>query len=285
MEISYYPGCSLQSSAKEYKLSTELICKQLGIELIEIDDWNCCGALEVSSLNSTLALSLVARNLKITSLQSAKLAVSCNACLNNLLSVQHKLSTNKELRQKINKILNCEFREIEIKHILDLLWTNVGLEKIEENAKKDLKGLKTVSYYGCLSVRPSNIMKSDDPDNPIRLDRIVSILGGEPLEFTNKTKCCGGGILMTYRDKAMKMGEQILTEAGERGAACILTACPLCQLALETVSQKVNAGRDGHKIPILYFTQLIGLAFGIEPNKLGLNRNLVSPEAVIKFIG
>lgn len=285
MEISYYPGCSLQSSAKEYQMSAEVVCKHLGMELIEIEDWNCCGALEVSSLNSTLAMSLVARNLKITSERSDKLAVACNACLNNLVSVQHKLSSNEELRQKISRMLNYEFREIEIKHILDLIWNDVGLDVIEKSVKKELKGLKTVSYYGCLSVRPSKIMKSDDPDNPTRLDDIISILGGEPLEFTSKTKCCGGGILMTYRDKALKMAEEILSEAHERGAQCILTACPLCQMTLETVSQKANISPNGDKIPILYFTQLMGLSFGIEPKKLGLHKNLVSPETVIKSIG
>ncbi|MEJ2271004.1 MAG: heterodisulfide reductase-related iron-sulfur binding cluster [Candidatus Bathyarchaeota archaeon] len=218
MEIPYYPGCSLQSTAKEYNMSAEVVCKHLGMELIEIEDWNCCGALEVSSLNSTLATSLVARNLKITSERSDKLAVACNACLNNLISVQHKLSSNEELRQKICGMLDYEFREIEIKHILDLIWKDIGLDVIEKNVQKELKDLKTVSYYGCLSVRPSKLMNSDDPDNPTRLDDIVSVLGGEPLEFTSKTKCCGGGILMTYRDKATKMAEDILSEAGERGA-------------------------------------------------------------------
>jgi heterodisulfide reductase subunit B len=282
--ISYYPGCSLKSTAKEYQMSAKTVCKHLGMELVEIEDWNCCGALEVSSLNSTLALALVARNLKITSEKSDKLAVACNACLNNLLLVQHKLSSNEEMKQKISEMLNYEFRNIEIKHILDLLWQDVGLDIIGKNVKKELDGLKTVSYYGCLSVRPSKIMKSDDPDDPTRLDEIVSILGGKPLEFTSKTKCCGGGILMTYRDKAFKMTEEILTEAGERGAQCILTACPLCQMTLETVSQKVNAGSNGEKIPILYFTQLMGLSFGIEPKKLGLQKNLVSPEPIIKAL-
>lgn len=284
MAVSYYPGCSLKSTAKEYQMSAETVCKHLGMELIEIEDWNCCGALEVSSLNSTLALALVARNLRITSEKSDKLAVACNACLNNLLLVQYKLSRNEELRQIICKMLNYEFREIEIKHILDLIWEDVGIDNIGKNVKKKLNGLKTVSYYGCLSVRPSKIIKSDDPDNPTRLDEIVSILGGEPLEFTGKTKCCGGGILMTYRDQAFKMTEQILTEARERGVQCILTACPLCQMTLETVSQKVKTGPNGQKIPILYFTQLMGLSFGIEPKKLGLHKNLVSPEPVIKAL-
>ncbi len=282
MEYQYYPGCSLETSAKEYQLSAEMVCKKLGIELKEIDNWNCCGALEVSSLNSTLALALPARNLKIASEKSDRLVVSCNACLNNLIAVQRKLSENEEFKQKISRLLNYEFREIKIEHLLDLIWNEIGLQKIGESVEKPLNGLKTVSYYGCLSVRPSKILKSDDPDNPTRIDEIVSVLGGEPLEFTSKTKCCGGGILMTYRNTSMKLTEQILAEANQRGAQCIVVTCPLCHMTLETLTGKVKT--DGRKIPVLYFTQLIGLSFGIEPAKLGLSKNLVSPKAVINTI-
>ncbi len=281
MEIPYYPGCSLESTAKEYQLSAKAVCKELDIELVELEDWSCCGALEVSSLNSTLSLVLPARNLKIASAHSDKLAVTCNACFNNLVKAQHQIAENADLKQKINKILDYEFREIQIKHILDLFVNDVGLQRIEETVKKPLKGLKTVAYYGCLMVRPSKILRSDDPDDPKHIDEIVSVLGGEPLEFTSKTKCCGGGVIMTYKQTATKLTEQILVEAAERGAQCILVTCPLCHMALESLSGKVKTAK---KIPIIYFTQLMGLAFGIEPDKLGLNRNMVSPTPVIDFI-
>ncbi len=274
----------MESTAEEYDMSSRIVCKQLGIELVEIEDWNCCGALEVSSLDSALSLALPARNLKIVSNASDKLAVACNACLNNLIAVQHKLSTDEELRQKISRILDYEFREIEVVHLLDLLWNEVGLEKIGERAERPLNGLKTVSYYGCLSLRPSKIIRSDDPDNPTRIDEIVAILGGEPLEFVGKTKCCGGGLLMTYRDVALKLTEQILTEASQRGAQCIVVTCPLCHMTLETLSDKIKTVPDRHKVPVLFFTQLIGLSFGVDTRKLGLHRNLISPEPVINSI-
>lgn len=282
MEFQYYPGCSLESSAKEYQLSAEAVCKKLGIDLIEIDNWNCCGALEVSSLNSTLGLALPARNLKIASEKSDRLVVSCNACLNNLVNVQHKLASNEELKQKISKLLNYEIREIKIEHLLDLVWNEIGLQKIGDSVVKPLNGLKTVSYYGCLSVRPSKILKSDDPDNPTRVDEMVSVMGGEPLEFTSKTKCCGGGVLMTYRNTSAELTKEILTEANQRGAQCILVTCPLCHMTLETLTSKVKT--DGRKIPVLFFTQLLGLAFGIEPDKLGLGKNMISPKEVIAAI-
>jgi heterodisulfide reductase subunit B len=264
-------------------MATDAVCKKLGIELVEIEDWNCCGALEVSSLDPMLSFILPARNLKIASESSDKLVIACNACLNNVLTVQHKMSEDKELKKKICKTLDYKFREIEITHLLDFIWKEAGLERIEEFVERPLNGLKTVSYYGCLSVRPSKIIKSEDPDNPTRLDEIVSALGGEPLEFTSKTKCCGGGLLLTYRETALKLTEQILTEADQRGARCILVTCPLCHMTLETLTDKVKTS-SGRKIPILFFTQLIGLSFGIEPTELGLHKNLVSPKEIIDFI-
>ncbi len=283
MEVSYYPGCSLESTAKEYQSSAEEVCKKLDIDLVEIEDWNCCGALEVSSLNPTLSLALPARNLKIASETSDKLVVACNACLNNLLTVQHKLSSNEEMKQKISSVLNYEFRQIKIEHLLDLIWNEIGLEKIEERVEKPLNGLKTVSYYGCLAVRPSKIVKSDDPYNPTHLDEIVSVLGGDPLEFTCKTKCCGGVLLMTYRDTAIELTKQILTEASQRDAQCILVTCPLCHMTLETLTGKVKSDLN-NEVPILFFTQLLGLSLGIEPKKLALQKNLISTEKVINSI-
>ena len=142
-----------------------------------------------------------------------------------------------------------------------------------------------VFYPSSPQTRGSKIMKSDDPDDPTRLDEMVSSLGGEPLEFTGKTKCCGGGILMTYRKTATKLAEEILTEALNRGAQCILVTCPLCHMTLESLANKVKTESGKAKIPILYFTQLMGLSFGIDPKKLGLHKNIVSPKAVLNHLG
>ncbi len=285
MEISYYPGCSLESSAKEYQSSTNAVCQRLGVDLVEIQDWNCCGALEVSSLNPLLSLALPARNLKIASEESDKLVVTCNACLNNLVKVQWRLSRNGELKNKINQLLNYDFREIEIKHLLDLILNDIGLEKVKEHVQRPLKGLKTVSYYGCLIVRPSKILNFDDPDDPESLDKLVSNLGGDPLEFFGKTKCCGGGLLMTHQNMAFELTKEIVVEAEERGAQCIIVTCPLCHMALETLQNKIMAKMDSKReIPILYFTQLMGLSFGIPPKELGLHKNMIPTNSVIDFV-
>jgi heterodisulfide reductase subunit B len=285
MKVSYYPGCSLESSAKEYQISANAVCEKLDIELVEIEDWNCCGALEVSSLNPLLSLALPARNLKIASEESDKLVVTCNACLNNLVKVQWKLFNNGGLKDKINKLLNYEFREIEIKHLLDLIVNGIGLEKVKERVQKPLNGLKTVSYYGCLIVRPSKILNFDDPDDPESLDKLVLSLGGAPLEFFGKTKCCGGGLLMTHENVAFELTKEIIAEAEERGAQCITVTCPLCHMALESLQHKILAKIDRKReIPVLYFTQLMGLSFGIPPKELGLHKNMISTKSVIDFV-
>lgn len=285
MRVSYYPGCSLESSAKEYQLSANAVCQRLDIELVEIDDWNCCGALEVSSLDPLLSLALPARNLKIASEESDKLVVTCNACLNNLLKVQWKLSENGKLRDKISQLLNYEFREIEIKHLLDLILNDITLERVKEHVQKPLKGLKTVSYYGCLIVRPSKILNFDDPDDPELLDKLILSLDGEPLEFFSKTKCCGGGLLMTHRNIALKLTKDIIAEAEERGAQCITVTCPLCHMTLETLQRKAMAKIHAKReIPVLYFTQLMGLSFGISPKELGLHKHMISTKSVIDFV-
>ncbi len=285
MEVSYYPGCSLESSAKEYQQSTNAVCGKLGIDLIEIKDWNCCGALEVSSLNPLLSLALPARNLKIASEQSNNLVVTCNACLNNLVKVQWKIFNKENLRNTINRLFDYEFRKIEIKHLLSLIIDDVGLKSLGEHVQKPLNGLKTVSYYGCLIARPSKILCFDDPDDPESLDKLVLSLGGEPLEFFGKTKCCGGGLLMTHENMAFELTKEIIAEADERGAQCITVTCPLCHMALETLQPKImDKIKSKRKIPILYFTQLMGLSFGIPPKDLGLHKNMISTKTVIDFV-
>lgn len=285
MKVSYYPGCSLETSAKEYQMSAKAVCERLEIELIELEDWNCCGALEVSSMNPILSLALPARNLKIAAENSSILTVACNACLNNLAKVQWKLRNDGELMKEVTKLVDCEFSELKIKHLLDLVLNDIGLERVKECVQRPLQGLKTVSYYGCLIVRPSKILGFDDPDDPESLDKLVQTLGGDPLEFFSKTKCCGGGLLMTHEDIALQLTKEIITEANEREAQCIITTCPLCNMALETLQHKaMEKIENKREIPVLYFTQLMGLSFGIPPKELGLTKNMISTRRLVDSI-
>ncbi|MFH1448918.1 MAG: CoB--CoM heterodisulfide reductase iron-sulfur subunit B family protein [bacterium] len=287
MTIGYYPGCTLHSTAKEYELSTKAVFANLDAELEELKDWNCCGAVEASSVNPLLALSLSARNVAIAAKDWTKIVVPCPACLSNLLKVEDELMAHPEIKPKLEDIIGQEIPEnkLEIKHPLDIIINDIGLDKIKERIKKPLAGLKVAAYYGCLLVRPSRITQFDNPEDPKSLGEIITALGAENLNFPYKTKCCGGSLLMTNEDLTIQMTKNILLSAKDIGAQCIVTVCSMCQMALETLYAKVESASNVKlDIPVVYFTQLIGLAFGFEPKKLGLHKNLVCAEKLVSAV-
>lgn len=285
MKLGYYPGCTLYSTAKEYNLSTISVFKSLGIELAEISDWNCCGAIEAASLNYLLSIALPARNLTIASREYQTLIMPCSACLANHTKAFKELKGDPVLQERIKKIINAEIKDIELKHPLDVLVNDIDMEKIKEKIKKPLNGLKVVSYYGCVLVRPSRVMQFDNPENPQYLDKIITALGAESLPYDFKTKCCGGALMLTNEDLTLQMSKNILVSAKEIGAQCIVLLCPMCHLTLESLSFKLELKlKLNLEMPILYFTQLIGLGFGINPKLLGLNKNLISTYKLVKSI-
>jgi heterodisulfide reductase subunit B len=288
MKAGYYPGCSLHSSAKEYNLSARLVLGKLGIELEEIPDWNCCGAVEASSLNHLLALSLPARNLALAAKVNKKtLVMSCTACLLNSLKAQEEMKKNADLKKTITEIIGSEIREdLQIKHFLQIIIEQSSLEEIAKLTQIPLQNIKIAPYYGCVIVRPSELMKFDHPESPTSLDRIITALGGICLPYQHKTKCCGGALLLTNEEICLEMVKGILEEAKQLTAHCVIVLCPMCHMALENlypkVEKKYNLNLD---FPILHFTQLIGLAFGFKPKELGLDRNLISPQKLVEEVG
>ena len=287
MKIGYYPGCTLHSTAKEYDLSTKAVFGHLDSEIEELRDWNCCGAVEASSINPLLALALSARNVAIAAKTTSKVVVPCPACLLNLLRVEDEVAAHPELKPKLEDIIGQEISgdKLEIRHPLDIIINDIGLDKIKEKVKKPLVGLKVAAYYGCLLVRPSRITQFDNPEDPQSLGKVVAALGAENLSFPYKTECCGGSLLMTNEDLTLQMTENILISAKEIGAQCIVTGCSMCQMALETLYSKIEAKyKVTLDMSLVYFTQLMGLAFGFSPKKLGLHKNLVSAKRLIQAI-
>lgn len=286
MPIGYYPGCTLHSTAKEYDLSTKAIFRSLEAELQELADWNCCGAVEASSLSPLLSLALSARNVAIAAKDYPQIVIPCPACLLNLRKVGDELKSHPELKPKLEDIIGEELpvNKLKIKHPLDIIINDIGLDRVKEKVKKPLDGLKVAAYYGCLLIRPSRITQFDNPEDPQSLGGIVTALGAENLPFPYKTKCCGGSLLMTNEDLTLEMTKNILTSARDIGAQGIVTGCPMCQMALETLSSKIEAeDKLALDMPVVYFTQLMGLAFGFGPKELGLDKNLVSPERLQRF--
>lgn len=274
MKLNYYPGCSTHSSSKEYEISAKRILQNFDIQLEELKDWNCCGAAEASSVSHFLSVALPARNL---TLGDEKIIMLCSACQLIHNKAKKELIENPSLKQEIEELIGSKINtDIEIKHLLHFISYQIKKETIKENVKRPLKGLRVVPYYGCLVIRPSRYIAGDKPEFPQSLEDIVTTLGATPIEFPYKTKCCGGALFLPKEDLSFGMLKIILSEAKNLNADCIAVVCPFCHLTLEVFSTKLKLD-----IPILYFTQLIGIAFGYKARELGLNRHLISAKKLL----
>ncbi len=279
MKYSYYPGCAQHGTAVDYRISVEAVFMRLGIELEEVKNWNCCGALHVPDRTTRVALS--ARTL--ASAKGLDLATPCNLCYSNLMRTQTALE-DSALRNWINEALVTKYDgNTKPKHLLEVIVKDLGLPKLAEQVKLPLK-IKAAPYYGCLLTRPEN--KFDSPENPKSLDNLIASLGAEPVKYYYKTKCCGGPILLTNEELALSLAKDILMMAKDSGADCIVVTCPMCHLQLDA-KQKAVESKYGIKLemPIIYFTQLMGLAMGFPASELGLDKHLVPTDKLLARIG
>lgn len=279
MKYSYYPGCVQHGTAVDYRMSVNAVFRRLGIELEEIKNWNCCGALHVPDRTARIALS--ARTL--ASAKGLDLATPCNLCYSNLMRANAALE-DSSLKNRINEVLNTKYDgSTKPKHLLEVVVKDLGLTKLAEQVKIPLK-IKAVPYYGCLLTRPEN--RFDSPENPKSLDSLITSLGAEPVKYYYKTKCCGGPILLTNEDLALSLAKDILVMAKESGADCMVVTCPMCHLQLDAKQKAVEAKYNIKlELPIIYFTQLIGLAMGLNPEELGLDKHLVSADKLTARMG
>jgi heterodisulfide reductase subunit B len=274
MRLAYYPGCVSRSTGKEMDLSTRAVFSALSIELEEFPDWNCCGATHVA--NEVVTLGLSARNLAQTELP---VLTGCAICYCNLRTATQRLE-DQELKGKVNQALGGRYSGGVVRHALEVILE--VLEKDPDIIAIPLKDLKVAPYYGCLMTRPKGL---DSAEFPTVLEKLLRILKAEPLEFRLKTFCCGGPIFMPQEEAAEETALKILKEAGKAGAEVIVTLCPLCHLMLDA-KQKILEGKRKERIgiPVLYVTQLAGIALGLGPEDLGLNMNAVSPMPLLERI-
>ncbi len=274
MKLAYYPGCVSLSTGKEMDRSTRAVFSKLGIELEELEDWNCCGATHVS--NEMVATGLAARNMVQTELD---IVTSCSICYSNLRAAAIKLE-DVELRAKVNAVLEKEYKGAKIRHALDVILE--VLEKDDQGIVLPLKELKVAPYYGCLLSRPVGVYS---PEFPVVLEKLIRILQADAVDFRLKTFCCGGPIFMPKEEAADETAYRILRDARKAGAEVIVTVCPLCQLMLDTKQRSLEQ-QHGEEIgiPVLYVTQLVGIALGLGPDELGLDMNSVSPMPMMERI-
>jgi len=278
VKVSYYPGCSLHGTALEYEESTRAVCKMLDIELQELSDWNCCGASSAHSTNEALAIALPARNLAMAEEVGLDLVIPCAACF------QRFKVAEKHIKEGAEPAIDTPYQgKVSIKHLLDFLCEEKILKLIKQKVKTPLEGLKTVCYYGCLTVRPPRVTDAVNCEDPQAMDELMALLGAKNHPWSYKTDCCGGGLMLSRTDIVVRLSGKLLQMAKEAGADCIVTACPLCQANLDTRQTEVSKtlGKNTH-IPIFYFTELLGLALGSDEAGQWLKRHIVDPRNLLK---
>jgi len=281
---SYYPGCSLSSTNKAYDISTRNVARVLGIEMVELDDWNCCGATAYTAIREHRSFVLSARNLALAEKNGHDLVTVCAGCYLALHKTNKYLAEDPRLRGNIRRALQAGGEDynggVRVRHFLDVLVNDLGEEKISQHVVRRFEGLKVAPYYGCQITRPFGDI--DDPEFPEGMSRLLRWMGAEPLDFPMMTKCCGGMLMTTQPEVGRELVGEILRQARVIGADCISTACPLCQINLEAYQRKVSRQRGADcSIPVLYFTQLLGITLGLEPKQLALGDNLTPVEPIL----
>lgn len=288
-KVAYYPGCALEGSGGPYDKSTRVLVKALGLEMENLRDWNCCGAMEVKNVHPMLQTYLSARNLAIAAEQMGfdTVMAPCNGCYHNLKKAEYETASSAEVMQTVqdlarkadDPVFNGDVRTL---HLLEWLMEELGPEGIKQRIKKSLNGIKIANYYGCMYTRPRQIFPekdqgpgSDSSYKPHFMDDLLEAAGAVNVDFPLKTACCGGAHTLSDADTSTQLVLNILQAAEDSGAEVIATECPTCHSGLEM--HQVRAEREfGIKtgVKILYFTQLLGLALGLSPRKMGIHENV-----------
>ncbi len=293
-DYSYYPGCSLKGTGRPYDESMQAVFAALGLGLDELDDWNCCGATAYMAIDEVQAVALAGRNLALAAATGNDVVAPCNACWLVLTKTQGKLGDDVALRDIVCGALGATCtavngdgpqplridRDVAVRHPLDVLINDLGVDALGEAVTRPLDGLKVTPYYGCQIVRP--LATFDDQADPQTMDRLLAAVGCEVVDNPYKTRCCGASQMMIMPDVGIDLVSLLIADAVARGAEAIAVACPLCQFNLEGYQRKAlkEAGLE-QSIPILYFTQLLGLALGLDPKRLGLHRSFVPVDSIL----
>jgi heterodisulfide reductase subunit B len=278
MKVSYYPGCSLEGSARDYQESVEGVCKRLGIELVELEDWNCCGATAAHSLKHRASIELPGRNLVLAENAGHDLVAPCPMCFNRLKAAEKAL-----LKEPTGQYRYAIKGDVRIWDLADFMAQEEVLERIASKVTNPLKGVKAVCYYGCMTSRPPKITDAKNCENPVSMDRILERLGAEAVDWSYKTDCCGASHVVDRPDMVFKMVGKLYQKALEVGANCIVVSCQMCQANLDIYQDQIGEQMGtAVYLPIIYFTELVGLAMKERRVETWLSRHFVDP---LKFLG
>jgi heterodisulfide reductase subunit B len=285
---SYFPGCSAESTGRGLGLSATAITKPLDLELVEIEDWNCCGSTPYGSLDEEEAVVVAARNLALAEKAGFDIVTPCSSCYVTLAKANRILHEHPAILARVNQALavaDLQYQgSLRVRHLVDVLANDITPESIASRIKKPLSGLKVAAYYGCQLVRPDYGL--DDTEVPVTLDRLVACTGAESVDFPMKARCCGGSLTLSEEASTLGLMEKILRNAAENGAQCLVTPCPLCQTNLDAYQARVNGRfKTSYNLPVLFITQLIGLALGLDAKSLGLDANIIPSGELLEAKG
>ncbi len=289
LRYALYTGCTARESTPELLKSTLAVAEALDIELVLLDEATCCGASHLQDFDDFLSLVLNARNICYAEKLNLPMVTICNTCQLNTSLTKERLDHDEKLKEKVNeklKEVGLEYKGTsEVKHFLYALVDDLGVEEIAKKVKKPLKGLNWAAFYGCHNIRPSELQNKsnggENPYNPTSIDRLIEALGGNSVDYEHKNKCCGFHVELQAPKTANRLSASALTDAIDNNADAVVTPCPLCHLRFDVQQHNISkeAGREVH-IPIFHLPQMIGLALGIEPEKLGINHNVTEPDFI-----
>lgn len=286
MEIAYYPGCSLRASSELYDIQTRIVFKKFGIDLKEIEDWNCCGATSASKTDDFLAIALPARNLGIADASGlSEMIIPCSSCYSRMRVSQKKLVDDPGLKNSINAELTKKVEgKIKILSILEVLVSKADSGEIAEKSIKKLEGLKPACYYGCLLTRfPCDVGVPDNVENPQGMEIVCKAIGAQPLDWSYKTDCCGASAAVNDTDTSLILMSRIIKDALARGANCFVTTCPMCQLNIDAYQDRVGEKyRIQQRLPVYFITELLGIAMGFSPNEMQIDRHFIDSIGPLK---
>ncbi len=285
MSYVFYPGCSLDGTAKDFYRSTLAVAAKLGLELPELKDWICCGSTAAHTSDPLLADALPAQNLSAAA--GKTVAVACASCYSRLKMANHHITGDAAVRAKVAQVVGNDYDgRTPVLHLLEILYRDIGRERITAAIRRPLVGLKVACYYGCLLTRPPEATNFDDAEDPRLMDQLMEAAGATAVDWPHKTECCGASFSITDSRIVLRLSNEILSMASAAGVDCIVTACPLCQMNLDMRQKDIEArfGRR-YNLPVFYFTQLLGLAMGCSADELSLKSLVVEPQPLLEAKG
>jgi heterodisulfide reductase subunit B2 len=287
VKYAFYPGCSLESTAWDFDVSARAVCRVLGIDLEEIPGWVCCGSTPAHSSNASLALALPVMNLIKARRMGRPVMTACASCYARLRTANHVICNDPEERKRAERVVGEPYDgSVEVRHLLDVLVNDCGVDAIRAKVQRPLRGVKVACYYGCLLTRPPEIVAFDDAEHPTCMDQLLAAAGAEVVDWPFRTECCGASLAITRSDVVERLAHRLLSMARAAGADCLAVACPLCEsnLDMRQADARKTHG-DIPNTPILYATQLLGLALGLSPRELGIEALITSADALLAGTG